>query len=152
MCIRDSYRGLSVEDIDNIRNELRQNQVEYKIIKNTLFKLAIKEAGLEIKTNEFEGHPIAAAFSYEDEVVPARVTYNYSKKNENLEILGGILEGKEINAFTVNSLAKLPSREDLYANIVGSLAAPMSGLLNVMTGNIRGLVTVLSAYKEQRSN
>jgi len=146
------YRGLTVEDIDTIRNELREHNVDYKIIKNTLFKIAIKEAGLTINTDEFEGHPIAAAFSYGDEVAPARVTYQFSKKNENLEILGGILEGKEINAFSVKSLAVLPSREELYAKVVGSIAAPMSGLVNVMSGNLRGLINVLNAYKEQRIN
>jgi len=146
------YRGLTVEDIDTLRNDLRDQNVDYKIIKNTLFKIAIKEAGYIVNTEEFVGHPVAAAFSYDDEVAPARVTYQFSKKNDNLEILGGILEGEEINAFSVKSLAMLPSREELYTKVVGSIAAPMSGLVNVMTGNLRGLVSVLSAYREQRAN
>lgn len=145
------YRGLTVEDLDEVRNKLREQGIDFKVIKNTLFRRAVSEAGLEVNTEEFEGHPIAAAFGYGDEVAPAKITYEFSKKNENLEIIGGILEGKEINAISVKSLAKLPSREELYAKIVGSLAAPMSGMVTVLSGNIRGLVNVLNAYKEQKS-
>ncbi len=145
------YRGLSVEDLDEVRNNLRKEGVDFKVIKNTLFKRATKDAGIEVSFAELEGHPIAAAFGYEDEVAPAKVTYEFSKKNENLEIMGGILEGKEISAISVKSLAKLPSRDEMYAKIVGSLAAPMSGMLNVLSGNMRGLVNVLNAYKEDKS-
>ncbi len=144
------YRGLTVEDIDTVRDELRKQNIEYKIIKNTLLKLAIQESSLDIEAKTLDGHPIAAAFSYIDEVAPAKITYDFSKKNEKLEILGGILEGAEINAFSVKSLAQIPGREELYSRIVGSLAAPMSGLLNVMSGNTRGLINVLNAYKEKR--
>jgi large subunit ribosomal protein L10 len=145
------YRGLDVESINEVRNKLREQGVDYKVIKNSLFRRALAETNLKINVEEFENHPVAAAFSYEDEVIPAKVIYDYSKKNENLEILSGILEGKEVDAITVKSLAKLPSREELYAKLVGSLVSPMSGLVNVLTGNMRGLVNVLNAYKEQRS-
>jgi large subunit ribosomal protein L10 len=145
------YRGLTVEDLDEVRTKLRLEGVDFKVIKNTLFRKAVIEAGLEMDFTALSGHPIAAAFSYDDEVAPAKITYEFSKKNENLEIIGGILEGKEINAISIKSLAKLPGREELYAKIVGSLAAPMSGMVNVLSGNLRGLVNVLSAYKEQQS-
>lgn len=145
------YRGLDVESINEVRNKLREQGVDYKVIKNSLFKRALNETNLKINVEEFENHPIAAAFSYKDEMIPAKVIYDYSKKNENLEILSGILEGKEVDAIAVKSLAKLPSREELYAKLVGSLVSPMRGLVNVLTGNMRGLVNVLNAYKEQRS-
>jgi large subunit ribosomal protein L10 len=144
------YRGLTVEDIDNVRNNLRKEGIDFKVIKNTLFKRALDEAGLNLDLAGMEGHPIAVAFGYGDEVSPARVTYEYSKSNENLEILGGMIEGREINAITVKSLAKLPGREELYAKLVGSLAAPMTGMVTVLTGNIRGLINVLNAYKDQQ--
>jgi large subunit ribosomal protein L10 len=144
------YRGLTVEELNEVRNELRKEGIEYKVIKNTLFKIAAKEANMELELESAQGHPIAAAFGYQDEVVPAKVVNSYANKNEKLEILGGILEGKEINAIMVKSLAKLPGREELYAKIVGSLSSPLSGMVNVLNGNIRGLVNVLSAIKDQK--
>jgi large subunit ribosomal protein L10 len=143
------YRGLTVEDMDTLRNNLRNEGIDLKIIKNTLFKRALDEAGIDIELSEMEGHPIAVAFGYGDEVGPAKITYEFSKKNENLELLGGMLEGKEINAISVKSLAKLPSRDELYAKIVGSIAAPMTGMVTVLTGNISGLLNVLKAYQEK---
>lgn len=144
------YRGLSVEELNEVRNELRKEGIEYKVIKNTLFTIAIKDAGLDIDLEATKGHPIAAAFGYQDEVAPAKVVNTYASKNEKLEIVGGILEGKEISPIMVKSLAKLPSREELYGKLVGTLAAPMSGMVNVLQGNIRGLVNVLSAIKDSK--
>jgi large subunit ribosomal protein L10 len=145
------YRGLTVEEIEEVRNNLRQKGIEYKVIKNTLFLRALDEAKISIDTSDFEGHPIAAAFAFDDEVEPAKITCDYAKKNEKLEILGGILEGKEMNAITIKSLAKLPGRDELYAKIVGSLASPLSGTVNVLAANIRNLVNVLNNYNESRS-
>ena len=144
------YRGLTVEEIDDVRNQLRAQGIEFKVIKNTLFKLAAKEAGIEISEDITHGHPVAVAFSGEDEVAPARITSTYSKKNEKFTIVGGILEGKQISDIMVKSLANLPTREQLYGQIVGTLAALLSGLVNVMQGNIRGLVNVLSAVRDQK--
>jgi large subunit ribosomal protein L10 len=144
------YRGLTVEELNEVRNELRKQGIEYKVLKNTLFKIAAKEADLDIVLENAGGHPIAAAFGYLDEVAPAKVVNTYAGKNEKLEILGGVLEGKEINAIMVKSLAKMPSREELYGKLVGTLAAPMSGMVNVLQGNIRGLVNVLSAINDQK--
>ena len=145
------YRGLTVEELDEVRNSLREKGIDFKVIKNTLFLRALEEANIKIDTSDFVGHPIAAAFAFDDEVEPARVTVEYSSKNNKLEILGGILEGKEINAITIKSLAKLPGREELYAKIVGSLASPLSGAVNVLAANIRSLVNVLNNYNETRS-
>lgn len=145
------YRGLTVEELNEVRNELRKDGIEYKVIKNTLFNIAAKDAGLDLDLKQATGgHPIAAAFGFGDEVAPAKVVNSYANKNEKLEILGGILEGKEISAIMVKSLAKLPSREELYGKLVGTLAAPMSGMVNVLQGNIRGLVNVLNSIKETK--
>ena len=149
--ILTDYRGLTVEEMDDVRNSLREKGIEFKVIKNTLFLRALDKANLKIDISDFEGHPIAAAFGFGDEVEPAKITCEYAKKNDKFEILGGILDGKEMNAIMIKSLAKLPGREELYAKIVGSLASPMSGMVNVLTANVRGLVNVLSAYNNQRN-
>lgn len=144
------YSGLTVEELDDVRNKLREQGIEYKVIKNTLFAIAAKDAGLEIDKAMTHNHPIAAAFAVDDEVAPARITFDYSKKNEKLAIIGGVLEGKQISDIMVKSLASLPTREQLYGQLVGTLAAPMSGMVNVLAGNIRGLVNVLNAVAEQK--
>jgi len=144
------YRGLTVEEIDEVRNQLRTEGIEFKVIKNTLFKLAAKEAGIEISEDVTHGHPVAVAFAGDDEVAPAKITYTYSKKNDKFAIVGGILEGKQISDIMVKSLASLPGREELYAKLVGSLASPLSGMVNVLSGNIRGLVTVLGQIRDNK--
>jgi large subunit ribosomal protein L10 len=144
------YRGLTVEEIDEVRNQLREQGIEFKVIKNTLFKLAAKQAGIEISEDVTSGHPVAIAFAGDDEVAPAKITYTYTKKNDKFAIIGGIFEGKQISDIMVKSLASLPGREELYAKIVGSLASPLSGMVNVLQGNIRGLVTVLGAYRDTK--
>lgn len=144
------YRGLTVEEIDEVRNKLREQGIEFKVIKNTLFKLAVKEAGFDVSEDITHGHPVAVAFASGDEVTPAKITYEYSKKNEKFGIIGGILEGKEISDIMVKSLASLPGREELYAKLVGSIVSPLSGMVNVLSGNVRGLVNVLSAIRDQK--
>lgn len=144
------YRGLTVEEIEEVRNQLRAEGIEFKVIKNTLFKLAAKKAGVEISEDVTHGHPVAVAFAGEDEIAPAKITYTYTKKNDKFAIIGGVLEGKQISDIMVKSLASLPGREELYAKIVGSLVSPLSGLVNVMQGNIRGLVNVLGAIRDNK--
>jgi large subunit ribosomal protein L10 len=87
----------------------------------------------------------------EDEVAPAKEITLFAKKNAAIEILGGILERKFIDDAMVRKLALLPSREQLHAQVVGTIAAPLSGLVNVFAGNMRGLVNVLNNHKEKVS-
>jgi len=89
------------------------------------------------------------AFGYQDEVAPAKILNDFAKNNEHLKILGGILENKFIDKMSVISLAKLPSKQELLGQLVGTIAAPMSGMLNVLQGNLRGLVRVLSIINNQ---
>ncbi len=145
------YKGLSVEEINEVRNNLREKGIEFKVVKNTLFGLAIKEAKLDIDAKELENHPVAVAFGYDDEVAPAKVVYNFAKNHESLEIIGGILEGKNIDVPMVNSLAQVPSREELIAKMIGSINAPVSNFVGVMHANLRNVVGVLDAIREQKT-
>jgi len=145
------YKGLTVEEINEVRNELREKGIEFKVIKNTLFGLAVKKANLDIDAKELENHPVAVAFGYDDEVAPAKVVYNFAKDHESLEIIGGVLEGKSIDTNMVNSLAQVPSREELIAKMIGSINAPVSNFVGVMHANLRNVVSVLNAIKEQKA-
>ncbi|OGF30737.1 50S ribosomal protein L10 [Candidatus Falkowbacteria bacterium RIFCSPLOWO2_12_FULL_45_13] len=145
------YSRLGVKDNEELRLRLRRENNEYYVAKKTLFDLSLKDmaiAGLDIK--KFDGQ-VAAVFGYGDEVSPAKIVGQFKKEKEDkIEFIGGILENKFIDAAEVASLAKLPTRKELYAQIVGSINAPVSGLVNALAGNIRKLVQVLKAVEEKK--
>ena len=148
-----SFNGLEAEENNKLRQTLKSEQSEYFVAKKTLFSLALKDKkidGLDVK--DFKGK-IAAIFGYEDEVAPAKVIYDFQKKNEDkIDFVGGVLENKFLSGEKITALAKLPSKIELYAKMVGSLNAPVSGFVNVLAGNLRSMVYVLSAIKEKKSN
>ncbi|WP_425449465.1 50S ribosomal protein L10 [Dethiothermospora halolimnae] len=143
------YRGLNVEEVTELRNKYRESGVDYKVYKNTLMRFAFKDAGLE-EFNEFLTGPNALAFGNEDAVAPAKVTHEFSKEHEALEIKAGIVEGKVVALDQVKSLAELPSREVLIAQVLGGLNGPISGFANVLQGNIRNLAYALNAIVEKK--
>lgn len=143
------YQGLSVFEMEELRNKLEESGIEFGVIKNSLAKIALSNAKIEIE-KEILTKPLAVAFS-DDEVTPSKEIKNYSEEHEKLEILGGIIDKEFVSTSTINSLALLPSREELYAKLVGSIATPISGLVNVMAGNIRGLINVLSQYQKSKN-
>ena len=134
--------GVKVNELESIRDGLFKDGLQLQVAKNSLFKLALKEVGVEVPS-ELLDQPIAMVFSYEDVVASAKLISPFSKDIEALEIVGGIMEKRFLSVQEVKSLATLPSREQLLGQLVGTLAAPLSGLVNVLQGNIRGLVTVL---------
>jgi large subunit ribosomal protein L10 len=144
------YRGLTVEQDTELRNALRKAGVDYKVVKNTLTSLAMKESGLEL--DSFLTGPTAMAISSTDAVAPAKVLSEFSKKFEKLELKVGVVEGKVIDLDGITALAELPSREVLIAKVLGGFNAPISGLVNVLNGNIRGLAVALNAIAEQKAN
>lgn len=143
------YRGLNVEEMTEIRKELRAKGVELKVMKQNLFKIAVKNAKADIDTDSLKNHPVAIAFG-RDEVEPAKIIHDFAKKHENLEMIGGALNGQTISMEELKGLAVMPSREEMYAKVVGSLVSPLQGIVGVLQGNLRGLVSVLSQYAETR--
>ena len=144
------YKGLKVSESEELRGKVRAQNSEIMVIKNKLAKIALKNKGIKVDEDIF-ARPIAITLSYQDEVAGAKEIDTFAKSHENLEILGGILENEFISADKVKQLAALPSKEDLYAKVVGTIAAPLSGMVNVLSGNIRGLVNVLSQVVSNKS-
>ncbi len=146
-----NYQGLTVKELEEMRSKMREQGVSYKIVKNTLFEVA--RAKSEIKDAEMEQQEgqIAVAFGVEDEVSPAKIVYDFAKGHNNLEILAGILDGKYLAKSEVESLAKLPGKQELLAKTVGTIKAPITGFVNVLAGNLRGLVNVLNSIKDQKA-
>jgi large subunit ribosomal protein L10 len=105
---------------------------------------------MDVDTKAYAGG-VVSIFGTGDEVAPAQIIATFAKTHDVMTIFGGILEGKYIDAIKVTELSKLPSKEQLYAQLVGTLNAPISGFVNVLAGNLRGLVQVLNAIKEQKA-
>lgn len=143
------YRGMSVADATKLRRTLREAGVEFRVLKNTMTRIAAQEAGIQGLDVYLEG-PTAVAFGYTDVVASAKVLSQFAKDNKNLVIKAGIVEGKVVNDDGVKALADLPPREVLIAKMLGSMQAPISGLVNALQGNIRNLVYALEAVRAQK--
>ena len=125
------YRGLTVAEDTELRNELRKAEVQYFVIKNTLLGLATKEAGLDGLDEALHG-PTAIAVSAEDPVAPAKVIADYAKKNDKLEIKAGFMDGAAMSLDEIKKLAATPNMETLIAKMMGSLNAPASNLVRLL--------------------
>lgn len=125
------YRGLTVSEVTELRNKMRQAGVVYKVLKNTYVKRAADDLGIEGLDGYLEG-PTAVAFGLDDAVAPAKILADFIKATKKAELKGGILEGKAISTDVVNKLSAIPSREELLAKMLGSLNAPISGFVRVL--------------------
>ena len=121
------YRGLTVEQDTELRRKLREANVEYTVLKNSIIRFAAKEVGLEDLDSVLEG-PTAIATSNDDVISPAKVLCDFAKGNDLLEIKAGFVEGKVISIDEVKQYASIPSKEVLIAKLLGSFKAPLSNL------------------------
>ncbi|MDR0381229.1 MAG: 50S ribosomal protein L10 [Oscillospiraceae bacterium] len=144
------YKGINVADDTKLRRELRAAGVEYAVVKNTLLRFAIEEVGFDALAPVLKG-PTALATSAADPVAPAKILNEYARKsNGKFQIKAGFVEGRVVTPVEVGTLADLPPREVLLARMLGGLNAPISGLVNVLNGNIRGLAVALAAIAEKK--
>ena len=144
------YRGLTVEEDTKLRNDLRAAGVDYHVVKNTLTRFASKEVGLEELDSVLHG-PTALAVSSTDAVAPAKVLAKFAKDNDVVSIKAGFVDGKVIDVKEVEELSKLPSKAELIAKLMGSLNAPVSGVVNILQGHIRAMAIALNAYAEKKA-
>lgn len=118
------YRGLKVSEVTELRKQLRDAGIEFKVYKNTMVRRAADSQGLS-ELNEFLVGPSAIAFSNEDVIMPAKIIHEFSKKHEALEIKAGVIEGSFVPAEDVRSIASLPSRDGLLSMLLSVLQAPV---------------------------
>ncbi len=143
------YRGLTVEEDTGLRNSFREAGIEYRVIKNNVLLRAAQSQGIEGTEDFFKG-PTAVAFGYEDAVAPAKILAKFIKDTKKTELKGGILDGKVMDVTAVQNLAKLPSKEELIAKMLGSMNAPITNFVGVLAAVPRGLVCALNAIREQK--
>lgn len=149
--IFSSYSGLTVPQATALRKKLREQGVDYQVAKKTLLSRALAKAGMdENLADKFEGG-LALAFGYDDEVLPAKLLSDFTKEFPALTLQGGIIQGQLYGAAQVQALAKLPSRTELLAMILGSLNAPASNMVRVLAGPARAFVQVLHAASTKQS-
>lgn len=121
------YRGINVADVTGLRNDLRNVNAEYKVIKNNITKRALAECKLEGLDDKLEG-PTAVIISGDDYLEATKIIYKFSKDNDYYKIKGGVIEGKVMTTEEIITLAKLPSRQDLLSMLAGGLLANISKL------------------------
>jgi large subunit ribosomal protein L10 len=143
------YRGLTTTELNDLRRKLRESGIEYRVVKNSLARLAAQQVGLDDLANSFEG-PVAVAFDYTESLVAAKVLADYIRTNKSiLNVKGGFLGEKMLSPAEMDTLAKLPSRQVLISQVMAGIQSPIYGLVNVLAGPIRGVMGVLQARINQ---
>lgn len=144
------YQGTSVKGMQELRKNAKDSGSVIKVVKNRLVKIAINNDNRfkDLDLSEVNGQ-LMYGFNSKDEVAPAQTIAKFAKTNPNVEFVGALTsDGSFINAKDVKSLADLPSKDQLRGQLIGTIAAPLSGFANVLAGNVRGIINVLSARAE----
>ena len=142
------YQGLTVAEISDLRGKLREAGAEMKVIKNRLTKRALAEANCD-PLDEILVGPIALAFGFEDPVGPAKVCVDYAKGNDKLQLRGGLLEGKSVDLALINSLAKLPGRQELLTQFAVVLKSPARSMAMALQASVKKVVFAMKARADQ---
>ncbi len=145
-----NYKGITVAEDTKLRKELREAGDEYMVVKNTLLRLALKDAGIEGLDHILEG-TTAIAFSKDNYVSGAKILTKFADTNKKFEVKAGFVDGGAIDAKGVKELAELPSKEVLVAKALGGLNAPITGFVTVLNGTMKGLVVALNAIAEKQA-
>jgi large subunit ribosomal protein L10 len=144
------FTGVKVKELAKLRENLKENGSEMKVAKKSLMEIALKNKNIELDSKKLDGE-VAMVFGYEDEIAPSKAVYQFSKENQKAKILGGFLENKFYEMADVIKLAELPSKQQLLGMLLGTISAPATNLVGVLSGNMRKLVFALSQIKEKKA-
>jgi len=142
-----AVEGVKAKQLFDLRERLKAVDCLLTVAKKTLLDRVFKEKKFDFNIKKLEGQ-IGLIFGFKDKITAAKIAYKFGLGNKNLKILGGLFENEFREAEEIITLAKLPSREELLARIIGSISAPVSNFVNVLQGNIKGLICALSAIKK----
>ena len=137
------YQGLSVAQINRLRDQIKAVGGEFEVVKNRLLKIASDEAKIELDDQVLTG-PTAILWAWENELEAIKTLENFAKENNSPKIKSGLFEGKIISAEKIKQLAQIPGKKELQAKLVGALCSPAYGLVNSLSWNLKKLVYVLS--------
>ena len=147
--ILTSFNAMNVLKMEALRNALRKNDAELKVVKNTLLGIASRETGFSVLADHFK-YPVAVVLSYKDPVAPTKALIEFAKKNPELEVKVGVLDGKMLTKAELTALAELPSREVLLGKLLSVIAAVPTSLVTVLSAVPRNFVQVLNAYCDKK--
>jgi large subunit ribosomal protein L10 len=142
--------SIDTATITELKKELKDNNANFKVLKNTIFKIALQDTKQPVEIQDFEGATAVIYFS-DDPTTPAKLVKDVQKETEQLGARGGVYEGQFLSEQKVMQLAEIPSREELLGMLVGSMSAPLTGFMNAVTGNVRGLTVALKGISEKDS-
>lgn len=142
------FRGLSVKAQGALRRQLWESESAFQVVKNSLLRRALEDAGMSVPEVALTG-PTAVGYCFSDAAGVVKILSDFSKDTGTLTFKGGLLGSRFVDAYDVERLASLPSREVLLSRVMGSMQSPLSGLVNVLAGPLRGLATVLQARADQ---
>lgn len=141
------YTGLKVGKFQELRGQFREQGIECQAGKKTLIDLAFKKAGLDsLKAKDLTGQ-VALVFGYDDEVLPAKILYNFSKGNKEIKILSGFVQGEYLEQEAMLNLAQLPSRQELLSRVINSILSPISKITCIFNGNLIKLINIFKNLK-----
>lgn len=143
-----NFQKLPVSKVQSLRRSLRKTSSELKVVKNSILKLALKKRKLEPLCELVEGS-CGVTFGKNDPIKVSKILYDFSRAEEGLTIKGGYVDGQVLMADRIKELAMLPSREALLALLIGTIKAPLNGLVNVLDGNLRKLAYILDAISKK---
>jgi large subunit ribosomal protein L10 len=147
--ILTDYKGLDVDTINDLRKKLRESQIQYQVVKNSLLVRASKDTDVELIKDNFKG-PSAIALSFEDPVSPAKVLTKFAGENEKLEIKVGVMNGKVLDISAIKALSALPSREVIIGQLLSVMNGVPTGFVRALVDIQRRLLNVIVAIKEQK--
>ena len=150
VAIVTEYKGYSVEEITNLRRALQKEGGDYMVTKNTLAKLAIKGTPYEVLAETLKG-PIAIAFGFEDQVAPAKALSKFIKDTKKGEIIAAAMDGRLMTAAEAKALATLPSKEEIYAKMLGCVNSPATGIVGSINAVMASLTRAVAAVRDQKS-
>ena len=143
------YKGLDVAKINDLRKKLRESEIEFKVVKNSLLTRASEETDAVLIKDYFKG-PSAVALSYDDPVAPAKVLTEFAKENKHLKIKVGVMDGKILDMDEIKSLSSLPSREVLLGQLLSVMNGVPTGFVRALNDLPTRMLNVLVAVKEQK--
>jgi len=143
------YKGLNVTMLNELRRKLRESDIEYRVVKNTLLARAADDTDVSRIRDSFKG-PSAIAMSFEDPVAPAKVLTKFAEDNKKLELKIGIMGDRVLNLNDIKALSSLPSREVLLGQVLSAMMAVPTGLVSALSNVPRKMINVIQAIKEQK--
>ncbi|MCD6153791.1 MAG: 50S ribosomal protein L10 [Syntrophobacterales bacterium] len=149
LAILADYSGLNVEKITDLRNELRKSDAEFRVIKNTLFRIASKDTDFRLFDDYLKG-PLALIMNFGDVVESTKTLVNFARKNEELELKAGVFDNRFLTNEQIKTLSELPSREVLLGKLLSMMVAAQTSLVTVLSGVPRKFVQTLEAYRVKK--